>query len=156
MNMQAAYRHLPADIEDNSAIAAVISGLERAWAAGNGQKWASYFAEDAYFTAWFGLYLRGGEAIADVHQEIFGSFYKSTELRLDVRDVRFLRADVAVVHLDGRVVGPGEHSPEQPQFVPVAVMTKEKGCWRVAVFHNTKNSVDEHLDNGDVRKQSRN
>lgn len=85
-------------------------------------------------------------------QQIFDSFYKSIKLRLDVRDLRFLRPDVAVVHFDGRVVGPGEQLPEQPQFVLVAVMTKEDGLWRVAVFHNTKSTVAEHLGKGDVRK----
>jgi hypothetical protein len=31
-------------------------------------------------------------------------------------------------------------------------MTKEDGRWRVAVLHNTKNTVDEHIGDGDVRK----
>jgi uncharacterized protein (TIGR02246 family) len=152
MSMLVACRRASDDAHDKSAIAAVVSGLEHAWAAGDGQTWASYFAEDADFTVWFGLYLRSCEAIADVHQEIFDSFYKSTKLRLHVRNLRFLRPDVAVVHFDGMIVGPGDESPEQPQFVPVAVMTKEDGRWRVAVLHNTKNTVDEHIGDGDVRK----
>jgi uncharacterized protein (TIGR02246 family) len=152
MNMQDAYRRLSRDVDARSAIAAVVLGLEDAWAAGDGQSWASFFAQDADFTAWFGLYLRGYEAIADVHQEIFHSFYKGTKLRLHVRDLRFLRSDIAVVHFDGRIMGIAEQSPEQPKFAPVAVMTKEDGRWRVAVFHNTKDTVDEHFDNGGVRK----
>jgi uncharacterized protein (TIGR02246 family) len=150
--MQSVDRRSSNDVQDRSAVEAVVSGLERAWTAGNGQAWASYFAEDADFTVWFRLYLRGRDAIAAVHQEIFDSFYKNTKLRLDVPDLRFLRPDVAVVHFDGRIVGPGEQLPEQPQFVPVAVMTKEDGLWRVAVLHNTKNTVAEHLGKGDIRK----
>jgi uncharacterized protein (TIGR02246 family) len=99
-----------------------------------------------------GLHLRGRDAIAAAHQEIFDSFYKGTEVRLDVRDLRSLRPDVAVVHFDGRIVGPSEQLPEQPQFVLVAVMSKEDGLWRVVVFHNTKNTVAEYLGKGDVRK----
>jgi uncharacterized protein (TIGR02246 family) len=140
------------DVHDRSALAAVVSGLERAWAAGNGQLWGSYFAEDSDFTVWFGLHLRGRDANAAIHQEVFDSFYEGTKLRLDVRDLRFLRPDVAVVHFDARIVGPGEQLPEQPQFVPVAVMTKEDEVWRIAVFHNTKNTVAEHLGTADVRK----
>lgn len=71
-------------------------------------------------------------------QQIFDSFYKSIKLRLDVRDLRFLRPDVAVVHFDGRVVGPGEQLPEQPQFVLVAVMTKEDGLWRAWRYSITR------------------
>jgi uncharacterized protein (TIGR02246 family) len=152
--MQDTYQAFSRDVHARSAIAAVVLGLEDAWAAGDGQTWASYFAEDADFTVWFGLYLRGREAIADVHQEIFDSFYKSTKLRLHVRDLRFLRPDVAVVHFDGRIMGTARQSPEQPKFVPVAIMTKEDGRWRVAVFHNTKDTVDEQLGNAGVRNLS--
>jgi len=154
MNRQDTYQRFSHDAQARADIAAVVLGLEDAWAAGDGESWASYFAKDADFTVWFGLYLRGHEAIADVHQEIFDSFYRSTKLRLHVRDLRFLRPDVAVVHFDGRIVGSAEQSPEQPKFVPVAIMTKEEGHWRVAVFHNTKDAVDEHLGNGDVGKLS--
>src|SRR5262245_8163460 len=143
MRMQGVCRRLGADGQDRSAIADVVSGLEHAWAAGDASKWASYFAEDAGFTAWFGLYLRGCEAIADVYRESFESFYKSTKLRLDVRDLRFLRPDVAVLHLDGVVVGPRDESSGQAHFVPVAIMAKEDGRWQIAVFHNTKDTVDE-------------
>jgi uncharacterized protein (TIGR02246 family) len=152
MNMHVTYQRFSHDMQAKSAIAAVVLGLEDAWAGGDGQSWAGYFAENADFTTWFGLYLRGCEAIADVHQEIFDSFYKSTKLRLHVRDLRFLRPDVAVVHFDGRIAGTAERSPDQSKFVPVAILTKEDGHWRVAVFHNTKDTVDEHFDNGGVRK----
>src|SRR5215510_10439758 len=142
MSMQAAGRCVSDYMQDKSAISAVVSGLEHAWAAGDGQAWASYFAEDADFTVWFGLYLRGPEAIADVHQEIFDSCYRNTKLRLHIRDLRFLRPDIAVVHFDGRIAGAAGQSPEQPKFVPVAIMTKEDGHWRIAVFHNTKETMD--------------
>jgi len=141
MSRQPGDRSSSDDGPDRSAIEAVVSGLERAWAAGDSQAWVSYFAEDADFTGWFGLYLGGRDAIAAVHRQIFESFYKSTELRLEVRGLRFLRPDVAVVHFDGRVVGRGERSTEYLQFVPVAVMTEADGRWRVAAFHNAKNTV---------------
>jgi len=150
MNMQDTHRRLSRDAQARAAVAAVVLGLEDAWAAGDGQAWASYFAEDADFTVWFGLYLRGPEAIADVHQEIFDSCYRNTKLRLHIRDLRFLRPDIAVVHFDGRIAGAAGQSPEQPKFVPVAIMTKEDGHWRIAVFHNTKETMDEHLGNADV------
>jgi uncharacterized protein (TIGR02246 family) len=144
-SMLAASRRLSHDEQDRSAIADVVSGLECAWAAGDRQTWASFFAEDADFTTWFGLYVRGGEAIADVYQEIFDAFYKSSKLRLHVRHLRFLRPDVAVAQFEGTIVGSGEQPRAYPRFVPVAIMTKEDGRWRVAVFHNTKDTADEQL-----------
>ena len=148
MSMLAACRRLSDDEQDRSAIADVVSRLECAWAAGDGQMWASCFAEDADFTTWFGLYVRGWEAIADVYREIFDLFYKRSKLRLHVRHLRFLRPDVAVAHFEGTIVGSGEQPPAHPRFVPVAIMTKEDGRWCVAVFHNTKDTADEHLGSG--------
>jgi uncharacterized protein (TIGR02246 family) len=151
MSMLAVSRRFSDDEQDRSAIADVVSGLEHAWAVGDGRTWASYFAEDADLTTWFGLYLRGCEAIADVHQEVFDTFRKSTKLRLHVRELRFLRPDVAVLHLNGTVIGSGDESSEQARYVLVAIMTKEDGCWRIVVFHGTRDAVDEFLGNGGVR-----
>jgi hypothetical protein len=47
------------EAQDRAAIQAVVAGLAEAW--------GSYFAEDADFTAWFGLYLKGRDAIAASH-----------------------------------------------------------------------------------------
>ncbi|MCI0330014.1 MAG: SgcJ/EcaC family oxidoreductase [candidate division Zixibacteria bacterium] len=138
--------------EDWRAIEAIVSGMEQAWAKGDGQAWAGHFAANADFTVWFGLYLSGRDSIAAAHQQIFDSFYRNTKLRLEVRDLRFLRPDVAVVHLNGWVANQGEEFSEQPHIVPVAILTKDGGQWRIAVFHNTKNTVQEHLGKGDIRK----
>jgi uncharacterized protein (TIGR02246 family) len=148
MDMLAASRRLSDDEQDKLAIADVVAGLECAWAAGDGRTWASYFAEDADFTTWFGLYVRGREAIADVYREVFDSFQKSSKLRLHVRQLRFLRPGVAVIHLEGTIVGSCEQPPTHPPFVPVVIMTKQDGRWRVAVFHNTKDTADEYLGSG--------
>ena len=139
------------EAQDRLAIQAVVAGLAEAWGKGDGRAWGSYFTEDADFTAWFGRYLKGRDAIAASHQQIFDTVYKNTKARLEIRSLRFLRSDVAVVHLYGSVVGEGEELPAEPHVVPVAVLTKESKSWRLAVFQNTKNSMSEHLI-GDIRK----
>jgi uncharacterized protein (TIGR02246 family) len=139
------------EAQDRLAIQAVVAGLAEAWGKGDGRAWGSYFTEDADFTAWFGLYLKGRDAIAAAHQQIFDTVYKNTNARLEICSLRFLRPDVAVVHFNGSVVGEGEELPAEPQVVPVAVLTKEGGSWRVAVFQNTKNSMSERIT-GDIRK----
>lgn len=128
--------------KDESAIRAVITSLTDAWTAGDAQAWARAFTEDADFTVWNGIYQKGREAIERGHGQIFSTFYKDTKLRYIVRSIRFLRDDVAVVHVDASVVKKGEDFPASPQAVPVLVMVKDKGQWRVAVFHNTNVQVN--------------
>lgn len=127
----------PRRAEDEKAIRAVIASLTDAWAAGDARAWARAFTEDADFTVWNGLYQKGREAIERGHAQIFSTFYKDTKLRYVVRGIRFLRDEVAVVHVDASLVKKGEDFPASPQAVPVLIMVKDKGQWRVAVFHNT-------------------
>ncbi len=127
----------PGHAEDEKAIRAIIAGLSDAWTAGDARAWAAAFTEDADFTVWNGLYVKGREAIEQGHKQIFGTIYKDTRHRMAVRNVRFLRDDVAVVHAEASVAKKGEDFPASPQVVPLFVMVKEKGQWRVSVFQNT-------------------
>jgi len=124
-------------VEDEKAIRAVIASLTDAWTAGDAKAWANLFSEDADFTVWNGMYVRGREAIERGHKHLFSTAFKDTKLRYVVRSIRFLEDDVAVAHVDGNMVKKGEDFPALPQVVPLFVMVKDKGQWRVSVFHNT-------------------
>ena len=127
----------PGRAEDEKAIRAVIVGLSDAWTAGDARAWAAAFTEDADFTVWNGLYVKGREAIEQGHRQIFSTIYKDTRHRMTVRSVRFLRDDVAVAHADASVARKGEDFPASPQVVPLFVLVKDKGQWRISVFQNT-------------------
>jgi uncharacterized protein (TIGR02246 family) len=123
--------------QDEAAIRAIVATLSDAWTKGDAKLWGDQFAEDADFTAWTGGYVKGREAVTRGHEEVFHVFYPGTKQRLNVRSIRFLRNDVAVVHVEASVVKKEEEFPPTPQSVPVAVLTKEKGRWQIAVFQNT-------------------
>jgi uncharacterized protein (TIGR02246 family) len=123
--------------EDEAAIRAVIANLSDAWTKADAKLWGDQFAEDADFTAWTGGSVKGREAITRGHEEVFHVFYPGTKQRLNVRSIRFLRNDVAVVHVEANVVKKEEEFPSTPQSVPVLVLTKEKGKWQIVVFQNT-------------------
>ena len=129
--------------KDEAMIRAIIAGLADAWMRGDGPAFGKAFAEDADFTVWNGLYLKGRDAIARTHAQIFSTIYKDTKLRATVRSIRFLRDDVAVVHAEGSIVKQQEEFPATPETVPVFILTKEKGQWLIAAFHNTKIPVSQ-------------
>jgi uncharacterized protein (TIGR02246 family) len=124
--------------EDEAAIRALIGNLAAAWTKADAKLWGDQFTEDADFTAWTGGYVKGREAIARGHEEVFKVFYPGTKQRLNVRSIRFLREDVAVAHVEGSVVKKEEDFPTAPQVVFVAILTKENGRWKIAVFQNTR------------------
>lgn len=124
--------------QDEADIRKVVQALADAWTAGDGKAFAAPFAEDADFTVWTGLYVKGRPAIAQGHEQIFSTVYKGTKLKLEPRSIRFLRPDVAVVHADGAVVPTAQEFPAKPDVVPVLILTKDQGRWQVSVFQNTK------------------
>lgn len=130
----------------------VVKRLSEAWRAGDGSAWAAEFADDADFTVWFGLRLRGKKDIAFGHQMIFDSFYANTAFELEVQGIRFLGDDYAVVHLAGSVVRDGESIPEEPDAVPIAVLERQDNAWKIVAFQNTPFAVSQFRTNGDIKR----
>lgn len=124
--------------KDEAAIRAIIANLADAWTRGDADAWGRAFTLDADFTVWNGTYGKGREAIRQGHANIFSTIYKDTKQRLTVRSIRFLRDDVAIVHVEGSVVKKDEEFPSSPQVVPLFILAREKGGWLIAAFQNTR------------------
>lgn len=120
---------------DEAAIRDNVKQLETAWNTKSGVAFAKPFAEDADYVIINGSYIKGREVIATSHQQIFDTIFKDTKLTLTVKQVRFLRPDVAVVHASGRRDGPTKELV-QDAFITY-VMTKEGQVWTIAAFQNT-------------------
>ena len=124
--------------EDEAGIRENVKQMEAGWNAKQGALFAKPFTEDADYVVINGMYFKGRAAIEKAHQQIFNTFYKNTTLSLAIRQVRFLRPDVALVHVSGHMDAP----ENEKQFVADAsmtmVMTREKEGWRIAAFQNTK------------------
>lgn len=123
--------------EDEKQIRQVVENVFAAWKAGDGIKYADNFTDDVDYTVWNGMQLKGREANIKGHQQIFDTFYKGTEVRSEITKMRFLTEDVAVVHLKGRLYKDDEIYPNVPPVVPLMILKKENGIWRIAVFQNT-------------------
>lgn len=151
----------PALSDDNgrsareAEILGVVEGLTEAWREGDGEAWADAFSEDADFTVWFGMSLKGKEQIAWGHQLIFDSFYADTIFALDTKQIRFLGDDVAIVHLQGSVIVAGQELPAKPDAVPIAVLERSGDTWKIVAFQNTPYVVDEFRMNGDLKRFKR-
>ena len=135
-----------------SEIQDVVERLVAAWRAGDGSAWAEEFTDDADFTVWFGLRLKGREKIAFGHQMIFDNFYADTTFEMTVRNIRFLGDDVAIALLAGSVVRNGESVPEEPDAVPMAVLKRQENAWKIVAFQNTPFAVNEFRANGDIKR----
>lgn len=120
---------------DEAAMRAAVKQLEHGWNTKSGATFAKPFAEDADYVVINGIYIKGRAIIESQHQRIFDTIYKDTTLSLAVQQIRFLRPDVAVVHVKGH------RSSSNEQFnqgaIITLVMTKENQGWTIAAFQNT-------------------
>jgi uncharacterized protein (TIGR02246 family) len=123
--------------EDEKAIRQIVQNIQDAWAAGDGVKFADQFTDDVDYTVWNGIQLNGREENIKNHQQIFETFYKGTMIKSEVRKIRFLTNEIAAVHLESKMYKDGKLMEDVPTVVPLMILKKENGKWRVAVFQNT-------------------
>ena len=120
---------------DESAMRDAVKQLETGWNTKSGATFAKPFAEDADYVVINGNYIKGRAVIESQHQRIFDTIFKDTTIKLTVQQIRFLRSDVAVVHVKG------ERGSSVPSLIQDAMitlfMTKEKQGWTIAAFQNT-------------------
>jgi uncharacterized protein (TIGR02246 family) len=124
--------------ENDQAIAKVVNTMETGWVQKNGQQFASVFAEEHDFIVWNGYYFKNStpKSIGGAHQALFDGVFKTFDIRLKVDKIRYLRPDIAVVHVLGGGYQKGESIPENPGVLMSMVMEKKDGSWKIVSFHN--------------------
>lgn len=121
-----------------AAIRANVAQMASGWNAKSGAEFAKPFAEDADYVVINGMYIKGRAAIAQGHQQIFDTFYKNTNLTLIVERIRFLRADVAVVHVVATLKLTENETARTTNARITMVMTKTGDKWEIAAFQNSE------------------
>jgi uncharacterized protein (TIGR02246 family) len=130
---------MPPDLapEDQAGLERIVNQLEAAWNGMDGSAFAAPFAGDADFVTIRGEHFQGRSAIGAGHAAIFRTIYAGSSVRFKVESARLLRPDVALLHVRSVLNAPsgplaGEHSACFSM-----VLTKERGSWEIAGFHNT-------------------
>jgi len=129
--------------ESEAQIHAVVQSEEDAWNRGDAEAFGAHYAEDGSFTNVIGQQLYGRQAFVAQHAKIFSTIYKGSHNTFAVTKIKFLRPDVALVDIDGALTGANRLPPgikagdDGAVHVKLQeVMTREKGAWWVAAFHN--------------------
>ena len=122
---------------DESAVRQNVQRLEDAWNAHDGKAFAEPFAVDADYVVVNGMKIKGREEIARGHTQIFTTIYKESHNVGTVKGVRFLRPDVALVHVEWNLEFTVGGETKKGHAMSTMVMTKEGGKWSIAAFQNT-------------------
>ena len=97
--------HSQTSTQDESAIQQVLSGMDEAWNQGDAKTLASYFTPDAELIDVVGTIHGGRNAIERRDAILLGDMLNGSHLTQELRSIRFLRPDVAVVDANAQLYG---------------------------------------------------
>lgn len=126
--------------QDIESILRLKDKMAAGWAAGNGAQYAIPFTNNADYVTFNGEWLSGSRAIAESHQKLFDTVLKGSTLEnMQVRSIRFVSEEVAVVHMTGAVRQKGRKKPPASRSsLQTLTAIKEMGIWKFTSFHNTR------------------
>jgi uncharacterized protein (TIGR02246 family) len=122
------------ETQDEQALRGLINTFVEGWNAGDGVACGRPFAADADFTAVTGLHVQGRDLIARGHTEILSTVFRGTRIRPMVDRIRFLKPDVALMHVTLTFEVPPRFEV-QPTSLGV-VAAKDANGWSIVDFRN--------------------
>ena len=124
---------------EEAAVRALYQQLMAGWNQGSGEAFAAVFTEDGDLIGFDGTHFKGRQQIAPFHQRLFDKWLKGSRLVGEVKDVRFLSPDVALMHAVGGTVMRGKSEPvPERDSIQTLVATHQDSEWRLAAFQNTR------------------
>ena len=123
---------------DEQELKNLVGTLQKAWNSGAGETFASAFAEPHDFIVWNGYYFKNNtvQKNAETHQWIFNTMYKDTQLFYVIDKIKFLKEEIALLHILGAVAPKDEARPKDPEVLITMIVEKKNGNWKIVSFHN--------------------
>jgi uncharacterized protein (TIGR02246 family) len=122
--------------EDEAGLKAIVKTLEDGWNAGDSSKFASPFAVNADYVVVNGQHIKTRPIIDFGHKQIFSTIYKGSVNKGEVKQIRFIKSDVAIVHVEWTLKY-GEKLENSGRAMNSIVAVKQNNKWEIAAFQNT-------------------
>jgi uncharacterized protein (TIGR02246 family) len=125
---------------DSDAIKSVESQFEAAWNQHDIKTLGALLTDDVDFITVAGRWLRDRVEFETFHTELHNTVFKDSVLTIKDTEMRFLKSDVAVVHVRWSMRGDrdADGTPREPrEGMFTQVMVKQSGQWRITASQNT-------------------
>lgn len=116
----------------------VVQAFQLAWNAHDMGALGSLFADDATFVNRFGHYVRGVEAIVDLHRPIHDTIYRDSSMKNELIVAVPAGTEAAIVHFWSRLIC-GQAHPAGPHCVDtviMAVVVRAGDGWLIKALEN--------------------
>jgi uncharacterized protein (TIGR02246 family) len=128
------YMNVTQDVERE--LRSLVRTFVDAWNRGDGDGFASVFADDADFTSINLTQISGRASIAASHNQIFATVYNGTRVDATLERVRPLREDLAVLDIDAHMTNAAGEPFGPKHMHPMAVAERQADGWRIVAFQN--------------------
>jgi uncharacterized protein (TIGR02246 family) len=125
-------------MEDEQLLRDLARKLQDAWNAADEAGFAGPFADDCTFIHIYGGQIDGRAAVQEAHRAILGGIYKDSRNQYTVRDIRFLRPNVAMVLLEAHLRFQEGGESREILARPTLVVVKQEDRWVIQLFQNTR------------------
>jgi uncharacterized protein (TIGR02246 family) len=123
---------------DEQALHDLFQVSKDGWNQGDGAAYAASFSEDADYILWNGTHLKGRQAIAAAHQQLFETRLQVSRLEGEIQHIRFLSDDIALLHVHSSPQIRGQEGPAPEQYaIQTLVALRQAEGWRFTSFQNT-------------------
>jgi uncharacterized protein (TIGR02246 family) len=125
---------------DRREIEQLAAGFNDSWNRHDMAQFARLFAPDADFVNVVGMWWKNREEIEKAHAYSHSTFFKNSRLSGEIAGLKFLRPDLATVHVLWELVGQIEPdgSVGQPRKgILLLVCGKRDGVWLIQAAQNT-------------------
>jgi uncharacterized protein (TIGR02246 family) len=126
---------------DRAAIARTLAAFLGAWNKQDSHALAMTFTEDADFTNVAGTHAHGRSNVESFHAPLFAGIFKESHQTAEIRSIRFLKPDLAVVDVDWKMTGArspdGTPRPERRGLLDWVMARQSDGTWLIQIMHNT-------------------
>ena len=124
---------------DEKKVRLVFDTLKEAWANADATTFGLCFTEDSDFVSFRGEHYKGRQSNIEAHEKSFHGILKNTRLHVNIKSIRFLNNEMAVVHAEGTVLKEYETLTNSCKLsYTTNILIKQNGEWKITSFHNSK------------------
>ena len=119
---------------DEKKIKKVFETMQSAWENKDVVTFSTCFTEDSDFVSFRGDHYKGRENNIAKHVQ-----FNNTRLYIDIKSIRFLNNEMAVVHAEGAVLPEWQYDISSCKLsYNTNILIKENGDWKITSFHNSR------------------
>ena len=124
--------------KDEQDLRNIFKIMETGWNTKNGEVFSSHFADVHDYVVVNGLYFPNftRKQNGEIHQQLFQTTFKTSDIKLVVDKVNFIRPDLSMINVIGGMYEKGENAPTDPGVIMTILAEKKAGGWKIISFHN--------------------